>query len=85
MTVNKSQGQSLRNVGLLFHLRVFGHGQLYVALSRTTDPAGIRTVVPDTAEPVGRLDQERRLLRILYDRGERWHGSYSAARQLVRA
>ena len=33
MTVNKSQGQSVRHVGLNLQTPVFSHGQLYVALS----------------------------------------------------
>ena len=33
MTVNKSQGQSLKYVGLDFHTSVFTHGQFYVAVS----------------------------------------------------
>ena len=37
MTINKSQGQSLQTVGINLRSPVFSHGQLYVALSRTTD------------------------------------------------
>jgi ATP-dependent exoDNAse (exonuclease V) alpha subunit len=37
MTINKSQGQSLDHVGIDLRRQVFAHGQLYVALSRTTD------------------------------------------------
>ncbi|KAI7933645.1 hypothetical protein MJO28_017542 [Puccinia striiformis f. sp. tritici] len=37
MTINKSQGQSLETVGVFLPRPVFAHGQLYVALSRTTD------------------------------------------------
>ena len=37
MTINKSQGQSLDHVGIDLRRQVFTHGQLYVALSRTTD------------------------------------------------
>lgn len=36
MTINKSQGQSLRTVGLDLRIPVFAHGQLYIALSRVT-------------------------------------------------
>ena len=36
MRVNKSQGQSFKNVGLDLRSRVCSHGQLYVGLSRCT-------------------------------------------------
>jgi hypothetical protein len=37
MTINKSQGQSLGTVGLDLRYPVFGHGQLYVGVSRGTN------------------------------------------------
>lgn len=33
MTINKSQGQSVKNVGINFQTPVFTHGQFYVAMS----------------------------------------------------
>ena len=36
MIINKSQRQSVANVGLDLHTPVFSHGQLYVALSHCT-------------------------------------------------
>ena len=36
MTINKSQGQSVKHVGVDLHTPVFTHGQLYVAFSRAT-------------------------------------------------
>ena len=38
MTINKNQGQSLKQVALYLPWKVFTHGQLYVALSRVTTP-----------------------------------------------
>lgn len=39
MTINKAQGQTLRKVGIFLNEPVFGHGQLYVAISRSGDPS----------------------------------------------
>jgi len=41
MTVNKSQGQSLKQVGVDLRSDAFTHGQLYVALSRVTSLDGL--------------------------------------------
>jgi ATP-dependent DNA helicase PIF1 len=45
MTVNKSQGQTLRMVGLYLPKPVFSHGQLYVALSRVGRRQAVRVLV----------------------------------------
>ena len=49
MTINKSQGQSLKHVGLDLRIPVFTHGQLYVALSRVTSRSGLKLIFPSEA------------------------------------
>jgi ATP-dependent exoDNAse (exonuclease V) alpha subunit len=44
MTINKSQGQSVANVGLNLQNSVFTHGQLYVAISRVTASRNIKAI-----------------------------------------
>ena len=43
MTINKSQGQSVANVGIN-KSSVFTHGQLYVAISRVTTSQNIKAI-----------------------------------------
>ena len=46
MTINKAQGQSVKHVGLDLRTPVFSHGQLYVALSRCTNPRNLKVAFP---------------------------------------
>jgi ATP-dependent exoDNAse (exonuclease V) alpha subunit len=45
MTINKSQGQSVKHIGLDLRRSVFTHGQLYVALSRCTSSLRIKVLL----------------------------------------
>ena len=50
MTINKSQGQSVKFVGLNLKSQVFSHGQLYVAFSRCTSGNRIKVWLPEGNE-----------------------------------
>ena len=50
MTINKSQGQTLKRVGIYLPQPVFTHGQLYVAMSRVTSYSGLHFSVGKTDE-----------------------------------
>lgn len=44
MTINKIQGQSLKNVGIYLPRPCFSHGQLYVAVSIVTSKKGLKVL-----------------------------------------
>ncbi|WOH15307.1 hypothetical protein DCAR_0934844 [Daucus carota subsp. sativus] len=50
MTINNSQGQTVRNVGLYLPKPVFSHGQIFVAVSRVTSPEGLKILCVDEDE-----------------------------------
>ena len=55
MTINISEGQTLRQVGLYLPDCVFCHGQLYVGYSRVGDPDYVTSFIVDN-EHQGRFD-----------------------------
>jgi len=56
MTINKSQGQTIPNVGIYLPEPVFSHGQLYVGLSRGVSRSTTRIL----AKPKNDLDATRK-------------------------
>ncbi|XP_010445056.1 PREDICTED: ATP-dependent DNA helicase PIF1-like [Camelina sativa] len=57
MTINKSQGQYLSNVGLYLPRPVFSHGQLYVVMSRVSSKSGLKILITD---PKGKPEKKTR-------------------------
>ena len=57
MTINKAQGQTLEKVSVWLKDPCFGHGQLYVAISRVGDPQNIMVF---TGKKVGMLHRSTR-------------------------
>ncbi|ORE12489.1 hypothetical protein BCV71DRAFT_190947 [Rhizopus microsporus] len=49
MTIKKSQGQSLKYVGIDLRRPSFMHGQLYVAFLRVTSLSGISVLLPESS------------------------------------
>ncbi|KAF5318680.1 hypothetical protein D9619_010670 [Psilocybe cf. subviscida] len=47
LSINKSQGQSVRHVGIFLSTPVFSHGQLYVALSRATSKENVKVLLSE--------------------------------------
>jgi hypothetical protein len=46
MSINRSQGQTVKHVGIDLTNPVFTHGQLYVAFSRATSPVNVKVLLP---------------------------------------
>ena len=49
ISINKAQGQSVKRVGIDLRVPVFSHGQLYVALSRSTSSQRIKVLLSEDA------------------------------------
>ena len=71
LTINKSQGQSLKQAALYLPRSVFTHGQLCVALSRVTSPEGLK-IFDDSSDSDGtdgvRNIVYKEIFQGLYDR-----------------
>ena len=63
MTINKSQGQSVKHVGLDLRSAVFTHGQFYVAISRVTSIFNIKAI---WAEKEGENNNDAKTKNIVY-------------------
>ena len=56
-TINKSQGQTLSQVGVWLPTPVFNHGQLYVACSRVGKPTALNIAIKhEPGQPVDQTD-----------------------------
>ena len=45
MTINKSQGQTIKKVGIMIDSPLFSHGHLYTAMSRVCDPSNLKIML----------------------------------------
>lgn len=50
MTVNKSQGQTLKTVRVDLQTSAFIHGQLYIALSQVTSAQGVTVLFSENGD-----------------------------------
>ena len=50
MTINKSQGQTVKHVGLDLRMPVFTHGEFYVGVSRVTLVSNIKAIWEEKKE-----------------------------------
>jgi ATP-dependent DNA helicase PIF1 len=56
MTINKSQDETLKMVGVYLPTAVFCHGQLYVALSRVGSKQAVRVLLEGGWVNQGKID-----------------------------
>ena len=47
ITINKSQGQTISNVGVILPRHIFSHGQLYVALPRGVSQNSTKVLIKE--------------------------------------
>jgi hypothetical protein len=65
MSINKSQGQSVKQVRLNLKSSVFTHGQLYVALSCSTTKGGVKAIFPEGMFLISKIMHKNVLLTYL--------------------
>ena len=66
MTANKSQGQTLKKVGINATNDFFSHGQLYVAMSRCGSADGLKIFKPKEAK------NEQYIKNVVYPEALQW-------------
>ena len=66
MTINKSQGQTMKHTAIYLPAPVFEHGQLYVAVSRVTSPDNLKIFVENSTHH-GYIDNEWITKNVVYE------------------
>jgi hypothetical protein len=66
LTINKSQGQSFKHLGVYLPKPVFGHGQLYVAASRSGIPENTKFFITDIESTQGLIDGKYYTRNVVY-------------------
>ena len=67
MTINKSQGQTLKRAGIWLPRPIFAHGQLYVGMGRVGDPDNLKMVIFDGLKKnKGEIESSWQTINVVY-------------------